>query len=190
MIDEPTDPQLPGPPVISLGEVRLRPLRIDDAAPWSEYLSDPRVTLHTSWGATDLATMQAIVERLRNDYATQASWRWAIARETDDRLVGVCGFSTWSQAHRAAELAYDLSPDFWSRGIATRAVQAVLRWGFSNAGINRVQAVVLPSNAPSIALLDRCGFAREALLRQYRLVRGEPRDFLLYARLKSDPERV
>jgi ribosomal-protein-alanine N-acetyltransferase len=100
--------------------------------------------------------------------------------------VGVCGFSTWSTVHCAAELVYDLSPDYWSRGIVTRAVQAVLGWGFSNAGLNRVQAVVLPSNGPSIAVLGRCGFTQEGVLRQYRMVRGEPQDFLLYSRLRNE----
>ena len=176
------------PPVLSLGDFMLRPLREGDAVPWSEYLSDPRVTFHTSWGATDLATIEANVQRLRGDYATRASWRWAIARESDDRLIGVCGFSTWSAVHRAAEVAYDLAPGYWSRGIATKALQAVVRWGFDYAGLNRVQAIVLPSNAASITVLDRCGFVKEGVLRQYRMVRGEPRDFLLYSRLRSDAQ--
>jgi [ribosomal protein S5]-alanine N-acetyltransferase len=181
--------QIEEPPALSLGDFRLRPLRAGDAVPWSAYLSDPRVTLHTSWGSTDLATIDALVQRLQADYATKASWRWAIARESDDCLVGVCGFSSWSTVHRAAELVYDLSPDYWSRGIVTRSVQSVLEWAFSNADLNRVQAVVLPSNGPSIAVLNHCGFTQEGLLRQYRIVRGEPRDFLLYSRLRTQPHR-
>ena len=186
MTHEPALPEFDEPPILSLGDFRLRPLRAGDAVPWSTDLSDARVTLHTSWGSTDLATIDAVVRRLRADYATKASWRWAIAREADDALVGVCGFSTWSTVHRAAEIVYDLSPDYWSRGIVTRAVQAVLDWGFSAAGLNRVQAVVLPSNGPSIAVLNRCGFTKEGVLRQYRMIRGEPRDFLLYSRLRSE----
>ncbi len=188
MAHESALPELAEPPVLSLGDFRLRPLRTGDAIQWSAYLSDPRVTLHTSWGSTDLATIESLVQRLRADYATKASWRWAIARVVDDCLVGVCGFSTWSTVHRAAELVYDLSPDYWSRGIVTLSVQAVLGWGFSSAGLNRVQAVVLPSNAPSIAVLNRCGFSQEGLLRQYRVVRGEPQDFLLYSRLRTQPQ--
>jgi ribosomal-protein-alanine N-acetyltransferase len=185
MDHEAAQPELEEPPVLSVGMFRLRPLRVGDALQWSAYLSDPRVTLHTSWGSTDLATIDSLVQRLRAEYATKASWRWAIARDVDDCLVGVCGFSTWSTVHRAAELVYDLSPDYWSRGIITRSVQAALAWGFSTARLNRVQAVVLPSNGPSIAVLDRCGFTKEGVLRQYRMVRGEPRDFLLYSRLGS-----
>lgn len=188
MAHESALPELEEPPVLSIGDFRLRPLRAGDAVEWSAYLSDPRVTLHTSWGSTDLATIDSLVQRLRADYATKASWRWAIARDADDCLVGVCGFSTWSTVHRTAELVYDLSPDYWSRGIVTRSVQAVLGWGFSNARLNRVQAVVLQSNGASIAVLNRCGFTKEGMLRQYRLVRGEPQDFLLYSRLRSQPQ--
>jgi len=187
MTYEPEPPEVGEPPVLSLGAFRLRPLRAGDAVHWSAYLSDPRVTIHTSWGSTDLATIDTLVQRLRADYATKASWRWAIARDVDDCLVGVCGFSTWSTVHRAAELVYDLSPEYWSRGIVTRSVQSVLGWGFSSARLNRVQAVVLPSNGPSIAVLNRCGFTKEGVLRQYRMVRGEPQDFLLYSRLGREP---
>ena len=186
MTHESALPELEEPPVLSLGEFRLRPLRAGDAVAWSAYLSDPRVTRHTSWGSTDLATIDSLVQRLRAEYATRDSWRWAIARDADDCLVGVCGFSTWSTVHHAAELVYDLSPDYWSRGIVTRSVQAALEWSFFNARLNRVQAVVLPSNAPSIAVLNRCAFTKEGMLRQYRMVRGEPQDFLLYSRLRSE----
>jgi len=177
MVDEGALPGPEIPPVLSLGAFRLRPIQPGDAAPWSEYLSDPRVTLHTSWGSTDFATIEALVKQLRADYAIKASWRWAIARDGDDRL-------TWSTVHRTAEIVYDLSPAYWNRGIATASVQAVVEWGFSSAGLNRIQAVVLPSNMPSMAVLHRCGFTREGLLRQYRMVRGKPQDFLLYSRLR------
>src|SRR5207253_10248737 len=76
MAHESALPELEEPPVLSLGDFRLRPLRASDAVHWSAYLSDPRVTLHTSWGPTDLATIDALVQRLRADYATKASWRW------------------------------------------------------------------------------------------------------------------
>ena len=36
-------------------------------------------------------------------------------------------------------------------------------------------------------VLERCRFQREGLLRRYRLVRGAPGDFWIYARLAGDP---
>lgn len=42
---------------------------------------------------------------------------------------------------------------------------------------------MLDSNLPSIAVLQRLAMRREGLLRAYRKVRGQPRDFWLYATL-------
>jgi ribosomal-protein-alanine N-acetyltransferase len=44
----------------------------------------------------------------------------------------------------------------------------------------------MTSNHRSIRLLGRCGFSREGTLRQYRVARGEPKDFHIYALLAQD----
>ncbi len=89
-------------------------------------------------------------------------------------------------AHRHAELAYDLAPQYWGQGVMRRAVVAMLTWGFSEFGLNRVHAFVTTSNHRSIRLLARCGFSREGTRRQYRIARGEPKDFHPYALLAQD----
>jgi ribosomal-protein-alanine N-acetyltransferase len=48
----------------------------------------------------------------------------------------------------------------------------------------------MTSNARSSRLLERCGFTREGTLRQYRMARGEPKDFHLYALLAQDFART
>ncbi|WP_425531288.1 GNAT family N-acetyltransferase [Metallibacterium scheffleri] len=58
---------------------------------------------------------------------------------------------------------------------------ALVSWAHSAASIVRVQATVLESNARSIAVLERCGFAREGLLRSYRKVCGRHGNFYMYA---------
>ena len=53
-----------------------------------------------------------------------------------------------------------------------------------------IQATVLDTNQASVGVLERCGFEREGLLRHYRQVRGEPRDFWMYARTCPQQERA
>jgi [ribosomal protein S5]-alanine N-acetyltransferase len=172
------------PPSWSLGELRLRPLNAHDAPAWLAYLSDSRVIEHTSFPELDLAGVEAMLARELEGYAAARSCRWALA-DAGDRLIGTCGFSSWSLPHAHAELVYDLAPAFWGRGLMRAAVQQVLSWAFDVARFNRVQAFVMTSNAPSIQLLESLDFAREGTLRQYRIARGIPRDFHLYARLKA-----
>jgi [ribosomal protein S5]-alanine N-acetyltransferase len=172
------------PPVWPLGDFSLRPLQPNDYPSWSEYLSDPRVTAHTSWGNVDLPTINALVDRCISEYSSGTSCRWALA-DSRDNLVGTCGFSQWSLPHSHAELVYDLSPEYWRRGLMSRAVAIVLDWAFRTVGFNRVHAFVMDTNQPSRSLLERAGFGREGLLRQYRLAHGVPRDFFIYSRLRE-----
>lgn len=182
----PSVPDLPIPPSWPLGELRLRPLRRGDGADWLAYLSDPRVIEHTSYPRPDLPFVDAMLSRQLEGYAAATSCRWGLA-DGGDRLVGTCGFSNWSVPHAHAELVYDLAPAFWGRGLMRAAVRQVTSWAFGTARFNRVHAYVMTSNAPSIRLLESLGFAREGTLRQYRIARGIPRDFHVYALLNAAP---
>lgn len=173
------------PPSFSLGEFRLRPLRDGDSAAWFAYLSDPRVIEHTSFPEIDQTLVDSMLSRNIAGYAAGTSCRWALADESD-RLNGTCGFSNWSLPHAHAELVYDLSPVYQGRGLMRAAVHTVLSWAFDSAGFNRVHAFVMTTNTPSIRVLETAGFLREGTLQQFRIARGVPRDFYLYALLAAN----
>ena len=169
-------------PVLPLGEFVLRPLRRGDSADWFAYLSDSRTTEHTSWPEVSSASIAELVDRLIGEYAAGTSLRWALARRSDDQLVGCCGYTRIDRHDEVAELAYDLAPDYWGRGIMQRAVEAAVNWAFVDGRLRRVEALVMVTNSRSISLLERCGFAREELLPGHRIARGTPRDFWLYGK--------
>jgi [ribosomal protein S5]-alanine N-acetyltransferase len=172
------------PPTIPLGQFTLRPLHDGDEAALHGYFTDPRVTEHTSIPPLDLSATREVVRRYIADYTSARSCRWALVDERDV-LVGTCGFSSWSLSHSHAELAYDLTPSLWHRGLMRCAVACALSWAFNTAGFNRVHAFVMVTNQPSIRLLEHLGFLREGTLAQYRVARGVPRDFHLYALLQN-----
>jgi ribosomal-protein-alanine N-acetyltransferase len=173
------------PPTWDLGDFILRPLAPGDEVAWAAYLSDSRVTDHTTFGNVDIETVANAVRRHIGEYSAATACRWALAN-LDGELIGTCGLLNWSLVHSHAELVYDLAPAYWRRGYIGRSVRVVLDWAFSTAGFNRVHAFVMTTNAPSIALLERAGFVREGTLRQFRIAHGTPRDFYLYAFLKQD----
>jgi ribosomal-protein-alanine N-acetyltransferase len=169
------------PPTIELGEHVLRPFRRSDAGAWFAYLSDPRVTEYTSWPAVTRESIDALVERVIADYATMLALRWAIARRTDDVLIGSCGYIRIGCEEGTAELAYDLAPAYWGSGIMTAAVRGAIGWASDTRQIGRIEALVLATNARSIAVLERADFKRDVLLKRHREVRGSLRDFYLYS---------
>lgn len=181
MTDKPREP-----PTIDLGTVRLRPLRMADAAALYGYLRDPAVTELTSYPVVSIPMVEAMIERSLSRWAAGELSKWGVALQHDDQLVGTCGFNEWSQVHRWAELAFDLAQAHWGKGLMRQAVAAVLRWTYRQDEVNRVHAFVRVDNARSARLLERSGFVREGCLRSYRVCRGQPHDFYVYGLLRSD----
>lgn len=158
----------------------LRPILPTDIPAWFDYLSQPVVYEHTSWNVKSPADL-AHYATGHQQRTPSSMLRLAIADRVTDQLVGTIGFHTVSPDKRSAEIAYDLAPPMWGRGIATDMCRVMLDWAHSHVGLLRVQATVLVSNARSIKVLERCGFEPEGLLRSYRMVRGTPGDFWMYS---------
>jgi [ribosomal protein S5]-alanine N-acetyltransferase len=170
----------------SLAGYTVAPVTPADAQEWTAYATLPEVTRYTSSSVGGVADVLAIVERTRSGDAN-APIHFAL-RTPAGELAGTVGFHTISSLNRTAEVTYDVHPRHWGRGLATAACRAAVRWGFAERGWVRVQATTLVPHVASQRVLQKCGFAFEGRLRHYRLVRGVPSDYLLYARLAGDPD--
>ena len=173
------------PPRAGFPGLSLRQLERADLDAWYAYLSNPDVFRHTSWSLRspdDLLPMFDNIESTDPDSIR----RLAIVDTASGALAGTIGLHTVSTVNRSAEIAYDLAPSHWGRGIASAVCEAVTAWAFTHGGVMRMQAVVLTSNAGSARVLQKCGYRYEGLLRAYKMVRGTPGDFAMYARLATD----
>ena len=160
--------------------VVLRPITPEDIPAWYAYLIEPIVFEHTSWNLSEPSDLLHYAWK-PEEFTSSSLLRFAIALRTTGQLVGTVGFHTVSPQNQSAELAYDLSPSVWGKGIATHACALLVEWAHSHVGLIRVQATVLHSNVRSVGVLKRCGFEHEGLLRCYRMVRGVPANFNMYA---------
>lgn len=177
-------PQLPRS--IELDGARLRRLRTSDADALYDYLRDPVVTESTSYPAVTLPFVESLIARSLRRWDAGEPSKWGVVLENDDRVVGTCGFNEWSEAHRWAELAFDLARAHWGKGLMRDAVAAVLRWSFEQNLVDRVHAFVRVDNNRSSRVMERSGFVREGRLRSYRVCRGQAHDFYIYGLLRSD----
>jgi len=60
-----------------------------------------------------------------------------------------------------------------------------LPFSFSTLRLHRLEAACIPTNAPSIRLLEKTGFVREGYAREYLCINGVWQDHLLYAQLRD-----
>ncbi len=169
------------PPSTADAAWTLRPIEPADAEAWYGYLSVPAVVEHTSWSVRSADDLRPIIEDCMSD-AVDSPIRFAVVRTDDGALAGTIGFPLMSALHRTAEVAYDFHPSTWGRGVATLCCRAVTAWALHRLGCVRVQATTLDTNRASRRVIEKSDFLYEGTLKNLRIVRGEPRDFHLFAR--------
>lgn len=109
-------------------------------------------------------------ERCRN---YRAARYWVSKKEAPDRIIGMVGLNEIVfGAFQSCFLAYNLSGANVRQGYATEAVKELLRVAFEELGLHRVEANIMPRNLPSLGLVEKLGFVREGLSREYLKING------------------
>ena len=103
-------------------------------------------------------------------------------------ICGIVRLNYFEWENHKAAIAYLLDEAHTGRGIATRAAQAVLAFGFRNLGLNRVELRCAVTNTPSLRIAERLGFTREGELREAGWLGGAPGNEWIYALLRREFE--
>jgi len=106
-------------------------------------------------------------------------------------IVGKCGFHTWIPTHRRAEIGYEIFNETdKSKGLMSEAVGAILKYGFEQMNLHRVEAYIADYNIPSAKLLKRFGFTLEGNVRGHYVVDGINEDSLLLSLLQPEYQQL
>lgn len=112
---------------------------------------------------------------------------YVFRREDPQQIIGTISFHHISQGYfSSCEIGYKFSSEFHHRGYAAEAMRKIAGLIFDELGLHRIVAWVQPDNVPSIRLLERVGFQREGICRDYLKLHGEWTDHVQYSLLSSD----
>jgi ribosomal-protein-alanine N-acetyltransferase len=158
---------VPAFPVLRTPRLELRELTVADAPWYLAHFSNPEIVHGTGFPAQDgiagaLAEMEQYVTGL---FERREGIRWGLVPAGADTLVGTAGIFRWAdEPEPAAEIGYDLAPEWWGRGLMTEALGAIAGYAFATLGLARLDALVLDGNDRSCRTLERAGFHRTGLL--------------------------
>ena len=180
---------LPFPePPLSDGAVALRPLRRDDAPVKAAWGRDPVIVRWTELPLNQTEEA-ALVRMARTEETRQAGHAVALAI-VDAKLgvvLGSCDIRRPDPDDAAlGEVGFLLAEEARGRGVATRAVGLLVDWSFREFGMERVQGLVHPDNPRSARVLERLGFRREGVLRNYRGGKTGREDRILFSVLPDE----
>ena len=123
--------------------------------------------------------LQALFEPQRAEQVQQLGW--SIRLKENNTFIGELGMRLTTPKYNKGEIHYSLIPEFWNKGFATEAVQAILKHGFETLNLHRIEAGVATQNLNSIKLLEKVDMTGEGLHRKILPIRREWVDNYSYA---------
>jgi len=171
-----TAPSNPRAPLLSGARVLIRHPVDADRAELTALRAASRAWLapwepHTPEGG--VIDDHQFVDRAIATADTQTGQRHVICRLDSGAIAGMCNLS---QIFRGpfdnAVMGYWRGPAFGGRGLMTEGIALVLERAFGGLRLHRVEANIMPRNAPSKALAARCGFRFEGFSPNYLQIAG------------------
>jgi ribosomal-protein-alanine N-acetyltransferase len=160
--------------------VFLRLPRADDAPEWIRLRQVSRAHLRP----TEPAAPRGVdpfgasgFERMLAGASTERALRLLICLRKSNDIVGQVSLTDISRGcFQSCYVGYWIGRPFAGQGFMSEALALALRYAFVTLGLHRVEANIMPSNAPSRAVAAHCGLRCEGRARRLLRLAGRWRD--------------
>ncbi|WP_376796488.1 GNAT family N-acetyltransferase [Thermogemmatispora sp.] len=172
-------------PFIVGERVYLRPLEpTQDNHLYATWLNDEEIRRYFSIYPTSDARAK---ERLEQLYRDGKHIIFGVALKSNNRLIGLVGLKDINYLNQTAEF-YIIIGDraVWGQGYGTEATRLMIRYGFMELNLNRIQTQDMEENIGGWRADEKAGFKYEGTLRQAILRFGKYHDVRVYSLLRSE----
>lgn len=144
---------------IETARLCLRPVSMDDLDGLHRLWTDPAVR-EFFWDGETISRerAEAAVREGMGAFDRHGFGLWIA--EVGEDLIGFCGLRPLDNAP-GVEVLYGITPLRWGEGFATEAALAMLRYGFEEAGLDRILGIADRENVASRRVLEKIGMAFE-----------------------------
>ena len=179
-------PMTPPPAMLHGKRINLRPIRADDLDAF--YAGQVDVRLRGAYFPLGLMSES----RLRSEFAENGLWQreegYLLMVTPDGEIAGHIEFFKPVNYWDAFELSYLLYDErFAGHGYTTEAVQLLVDYLFGAKKTHRIQLDIVPENAASRRIAEKCGFVLEGTMRGALFNGGRNQDIVIYSLLRTDP---
>ncbi|MEN8173397.1 MAG: GNAT family protein, partial [Chloroflexota bacterium] len=176
---------IPYPTTLTNGTITLRPVQLDDVSTMTQAVHEsiPAIMPWMGWCHPDFSEAEARIwiSSLPAAWRAGTQYAFAITDTQDGTFLGGCGLNHINRIYRLANLGYWVRTSAAGRGIATQATRLLARFGIERLNLLRAEIVVAVDNHASLRVAEKCGAAREGVLRNRLIVRGNILDAVMHA---------
>jgi len=148
--------------LVETDRVYLREIVAGDDVKMFEMDSNPKVH-HFLWKKplTKIEESRECIRAIRQQYADTGHGRLALVLKETDEFLGWAGIKVEHNVNEHEEffdLGYRLIEKHWSKGYATEATNALLKYGFTSLNLDVICAYAFTAHVASCRVLQKCGF--------------------------------
>jgi len=148
-----------------------------------EIWDNPKMTKYNEEHLTLAEVTKRMKSSIKNQGKTQVSF-YALLKD-NNYLIGSAGLAI-NSFNNSAELGYAVDYNYWGKGYCTELVKAVLDFAFTKTNLHRIYATPAVKNIASCKVLEKCGFKKEAILKDSAYYYGKYYDEAHYSILQKE----
>ena len=160
--------------IINTERMVLRPWRMSDAEDFFEYASVDGLGQMAGWlPHKSIDESKAIINMF-------ISGKRALALEHNGKVIGSISIDEYDEEEfpefnevMGGEIGYQLSKDYWGRGLMPEAVNAIIKYLFETVQVSFILCCHFNENEQSKRVQEKCGFTH------YRQLKLETRSGLI-----------
>ncbi|EJQ84023.1 MULTISPECIES: GNAT family N-acetyltransferase [Bacillus cereus group] len=109
---------------------------------------------------------------------------WSIMLNDNQKVIGTCGI--WLMPHNSASIGAVISPTYWGKGVIVEALEQVIKVGFQELNLNRIEGRCSVRNVASERVMQKLKMVYEGTLRQNVKMNNTYSDSKVYSLLKQE----
>lgn len=168
----------------------LRPFRESDILTVHELLLRPE---STEFNPTTYSDNEEETKNLVSSWQKESEqgklrkkFTFLIETLTDQKFVGIIGIDLIKLPYKNAEVWFKLSPEIWGKGYGTETLERIIKFGFEDLKLHRVEAGCAVDNIASYKVMEKSGMIREAHRRKLLPLKNGWSDNYEYAILEEE----
>ena len=167
---------------LSDGDLELRAWRESDVPALVDACNDPEIPRWIPVIPQPYTEADALAF-VRGELTTLPEHSFAITEA--GAVVGAIGLSV--NASRGGTIGYWCAAAARNRGVVTRALRLIVRWGLEDLELVRLSLITDPDNLASQRVAEKVGFRREGVMRSHLLhPDGRLRDSVMFSLLPGE----
>lgn len=124
---------------------------------------------------------------LEQSKSPRRNYTFKVILQAEKEFIGLAGITLSLDKFKLGEIFFKLSPTHWNKGYATEIAKSLLKFGFEELNLHKIEAGTNTDNFQSIRVLEKIGMFREGLRRKVVPMHGEWEDGYLYGIVEDDP---